>query len=150
MIYFLQVVKITNSAVPTKTAPNITKITIPPAGVTVYYTPSSTIANLIHVRSPGANGSIYSPITVTGEAVGSWFFEGVFPVILSDWDGRIIAQGQAKALSNWMTTDFVPFSMVLNFPRQPSNSTGELILKKDNPSGDPSKDAAIEILVRFE
>ncbi|MCR4311472.1 MAG: Gmad2 immunoglobulin-like domain-containing protein, partial [Candidatus Taylorbacteria bacterium] len=72
-------------------------------------------AELIHLNYPRPNQEVLSPLVVTGEARGTWFFEASFPVMLTDWDGRIIAQGIATAKSDWMTADFVPFEATLIF-----------------------------------
>ncbi|MBI5530031.1 MAG: hypothetical protein HY918_00835 [Candidatus Doudnabacteria bacterium] len=93
---------------------------------------------------------ISSPLTITGEAKGTWFFEASFPVILTDWDGKIIAQGIAKANGDWMTENFVPFEAILQFVKPGYKNNGSLILKKDNPSGLPQNDAALEIPVIFK
>ena len=103
----------------------------------------------IHVSSPIANTVITSPLVIKGEARGGWFFEGSFPVFLTDWDGLIIAQGIATAEGDWMTTDFMPFTAILNYTKPSYGTTGSLILKKDNPSGLPQYDDALEITVRF-
>lgn len=109
-------------------------------------------ANLIRVTSPRANQSILSPVTITGEARGNWFFEASFPVVLTDWDGLIIAQGVAQAKGDWMTTEFVPFEVTLTFTVDETaySNKGTLILKKDNPSGLPEHDDALEIPVILE
>lgn len=108
-------------------------------------------SGLIRVNSPKPNEIIKSPLVVTGEARGSWFFEASFPVILTDWDGKMVAQGVAQAQSDWMTADFVPYEAKLIFTVSPSvyNRKGTLILKKDNPSGLPANDASLEIPVFF-
>lgn len=101
--------------------------------------------------TPTAESVIRSPLTVRGRARGTWFFEGSFPVVLTDWDGRIIAQVPAQAQGEWMTEDFVPFEATITFtnPAAVVSSRGALILKKDNPSGDPARDDAREITVFF-
>ena len=109
--------------------------------------------NMIRLDSPRPNGKITSPLVVSGEARGNWFFEASFPLILTDWDGRIIAQSIATAKTDWMTEDFVQFEGTLEF-ETPENigdfsKRGSLILKKDNPSGIPEYDDALEIPVRF-
>ncbi|OGE80894.1 MAG: hypothetical protein A2826_01755 [Candidatus Doudnabacteria bacterium RIFCSPHIGHO2_01_FULL_43_23] len=98
--------------------------------------------------SPGQK--ISSPLVLTGEARGTWFFEASFPVVLTDWDGLIIAQGYAQADTNWMTTDFVPFKSTLTFDKPAYKDNGSLILRKDNPSGLPENDDFIEIPILFE
>lgn len=108
--------------------------------------------DLIRISSPRPNDTIKSPVTITGEARGYWFFEASFPVFVVDWDGRIIGQGIATAKSEWMVTDFVPFEANITFDVDPNiySRKGSLILKKDNPSGLPEHDDALEIPVVFE
>ncbi|MFA5996908.1 MAG: Gmad2 immunoglobulin-like domain-containing protein [Candidatus Paceibacterota bacterium] len=109
-------------------------------------------ANLIRISSPRPNQSIQSPLAITGEARGNWFFEASFPVTLVNWDGLIIAQGIAQAQGDWMTTEFVPFEATLTFTvdEKAYSNRGSLILKKDNPSGLPEHDDALEIPIVFQ
>lgn len=94
---------------------------------------------------------ISSPLEIRGQARGTWYFEADFLVILTNWDGLIIAQGIAQAQGDWMTEDFVPFQVILEFQSDTSVSNrGSLILQKDNPSGLPEYDDALEITVFFE
>lgn len=98
--------------------------------------------------------AIASPLRIVGEARGPWYFEASFPVVLTDGDGLIIAQGNGQAQGEWMTTEFVPFEATLEFT-VPANADafgrrGTLIFKNDNPSGDPTRDKAVEIPVRFK
>jgi len=114
-------------------------------------------ADLIVLDSPRPNQTITSPLTVTGKARGYWFFEASFPVVLVDWDGRIIAQGIATAKDDpdatdgagWMTEEFVAFEAKLEFAADPNaySNRGALILQKDNPSGLPQNDDALEVPV---
>jgi hypothetical protein len=112
-------------------------------------------ADLVVLTSPEPNDTVTSPLTLTGKARGTWYFEGSFPVILTDWDGRIIAEGVAMARGPWMTEDFVPFTVTITF-ESPYRSNdpdfmrrGSLILRKDNPSGLPEYDDALEIPIRY-
>ena len=111
-------------------------------------------SDLIVVASPLAGSIISSPLIVEGFARGTWYFEASFPLILTDWDGRIIAEGYATAQSDWMTEAFVPFKGTLEFKKPESlngfSNRGALIFKKDNPSGLPEHDDALEITVYFE
>lgn len=110
---------------------------------------TSSKSDLIQVTSPQPNQLITNPLTITGKARGTWFFEASFPVALVDWDGKIIAQGVAQAQSDWMTSEFVPFTATLSFKAEEKaySNKGALILKKDNPSGLPVNDDALEIPV---
>jgi len=106
-------------------------------------------ASLITVSSPQPNATIASPLAITGQAVGNWYSEAVFPVKLFDVGNNLLAEGQAQAQGPWMTTSFVPFTVALNFAAQPVNSTGTLILYKDNPSGLPANDDQLTVPVTF-
>ncbi len=105
--------------------------------------------NIIRLDSPRPNQIIKSPLAIEGQARGTWFFEGDFPVILTDWDGRIIAEGYATAQSEWMTEDFVEFKGILEFEKPNYGESGVLILRKDNPSELPEHDDALEIPILF-
>lgn len=106
--------------------------------------------DLIRINNPRPNQLIKSPLDISGEARGTWFFEGDFPVVLVDWDGLIIAEGYVSAEDDWMTEDFVPYSGTLEFDVPEYGERGALILRKDNPSGLPENDDALEIPVKFE
>lgn len=113
-----------------------------------------TAASVAHgdivVTSPRAGEAISSPLEIRGEARGMWFFEASFPVVLVDWDGLIIAESFATADGEWMTEDFVGFTATLEFETPEFGERGALILQKDNPSGLPENDDAIEIPITFE
>ena len=105
--------------------------------------------DLIKVDSPLPNQEISSPLSVTGQARGYWFFEASFPVRLLDGNGKEIAIKPAEAQDDWMTEEFVHFKAVLEF-KMPSTDFGTLILEKDNPSGLPEKADELRIPVRFK
>ena len=112
-------------------------------------TSKESAADQIKVLKPQPNQTIESPLTIEGEARGTWFFEATFPVKLLDANGDVIATHFAQAQDDWMTEDFVLFKSELIFEK-PATDTGVLILEKDNPSGLPENDASIEIPVRFD
>jgi len=105
--------------------------------------------DLIRLNAPRPNQTISSPLKIEGEARGIWFFEASFPVFVVDWDGRIIGQGIAQAQGDWMTQDFVPFSAVVEFETPTYKNIGSLIFKKNNPSGLPENDDALEVPIVF-
>ncbi len=109
-------------------------------------------ANLIMVESPKRDTVVSSPITITGEARGYWFFEASFPITIVNWNGLIIGEGIATADGEWMTEDFVPFSATITYtlPADTPYRRGAIIFKKDNPSGLPENDNALEIPIQFE
>ena len=103
---------------------------------------------MIQVFSPLPNATVASPLTVTGKARGNWYFEASFPIRLFDGNGKELAVGIAQAQGEWMTTEFVPFQVTLNFTN-PTTTTGTLVLEKDNPSGLPEHAAELRLPVKF-
>lgn len=93
---------------------------------------------------------IESPVVITGEARGLWYFEASFPIELLNWDRAIVAQGVATAQGEWMTADFVPFEATIQFTKPDDGERGMLIFKKDNPSGLPENDDSLEMPIRFK
>jgi len=113
-----------------------------------YYYITAKKEDLIRVTSPMQNEVIESPLTVTGEARGYWYFEASFPVELVDSNGTQLALKPAMAKGEWMTEEFVPFEVTLEFGK-PTTNTGILILHKDNPSGLVENDDELRIPVKF-
>lgn len=101
----------------------------------------------IKSTNPRPNQTITSPVKITGEARGYWYFEGVFPVVLVDSKGNVIARGSAKALGEWMSDGFVPYETTLEF--KTNDSKGRLILERDNPSGIAENAEELDIPVVF-
>lgn len=139
-----------------RTGPNCEFVCPPPPDVPVdLQAHIESKADLIVLATPVPLQTITSPLQISGEARGYWFFEGDFPVVLTDWDGLIIAEGFATAQGEWMTEAFVPFTAELEFisPYMVDGpefmQRGSLILQRDNPSGLPENDDALEITVRF-
>jgi hypothetical protein len=97
-------------------------------------TGSEASTDFIRVKNPLPNSVISSPLEITGEAKGIWFFEGSFGVSLFDSKGISIKEHYISAIGEWMTEDFVSFSGSLEFA-EPATDTGTLILKQADPSG---------------
>lgn len=100
----------------------------------------------IRITSPRPNQLLVNPVTITGEAKGSWFFEAQAPVKLIDQSDEVVATGIIKANGDWMTEKFVSFSGELTFKNPPSPKA-TLVFEKDNPSGDPAKAETLSIPV---
>lgn len=105
-------------------------------------------SNLIRVFEPAPNIIAKTPLAVSGEARGYWFFEASFPVRVLDEDGTELGVGIAQAKSEWMTEEFVAFETVVEFKR-PKGSRGAVVFEKDNPSGLAEHADALSIPVRF-
>jgi hypothetical protein len=135
-------VKHGNPSTPAPTTPCGTPV---PQNIT--YTNATN--DLIVVDLPLPDTIIGKEFSVSGKARGNWYFEASFPIQIIDKDRKVLATGVAQAQSDWMTTDFVPFKADLKI----TNSyigPATLILKKDNPSGMPEKDASISFEINVE
>lgn len=113
------------------------------------------------IHQPLESEKISSPLEIKGEARGTWFFEGSFMVLLTNWDGLIIAEGVAQmdaSEETWMTEDMVDFNANLEYENPALSGSeidhfsrrGSLIFKRANPSGLAENDEAIEFVVNFE
>lgn len=109
---------------------------------------AAEMADIIFVTSPEPLDTVASPLTVTGEARGTWYFEASFPYELIGEDGDVLASGAAQADGEWMTEDFVPFSFDMTFSASAQDAT--LVLHNDNPSGDPARALELRIPVIIE
>jgi len=137
----------TETPSPSTPAPSATKPTTQ-AGIT--YAPASA-ASQIKVDSPIVNATVHntSPIKISGQAVGTWFFEATFPAKVLDAKGNVIGVGRVQSQGNWMTDSFVPFSGSVSYDNEPVGSHGYVVLLKDNPSSLPQNDATVTIPILF-
>ncbi len=103
----------------------------------------------IVVTSPHSGDLVKSPITVTGKAKGSWYFEASAPVKVYDSNGKLLGTSHVQAQGEWMTTDFVPFVGTINFATS-TTPTGTIVFMNDNPSGDPARSKSYTLPIRFK
>jgi hypothetical protein len=92
---------------------------------------------------------LVSNALIKGKALGSWFFEGSFPVRVLDDQGAVVTATTAHADGNWMSSDYVPFSLNIAFA-PPKSTAGYVEFAKDNPSGLPGSEALVRVPVRFK
>jgi len=110
------------------------------------YTSQKNVKVLIY--TPTKNAKLSSPVAVVGKVPGNWSNEAVFPVVLKDSNGTVVAKGSAQVLGDWMTSQPVFFSAKLTYTSTPSGA-GTLVLQKDNPSGVAANDDTVIIPIRF-
>ncbi len=103
----------------------------------------------IRVMSPTVNATIKSPLKITGEAKGSWFFEASFPVKIVDIGGSVLGEGVAQAQGDSMTDEYVPFKAEIKFDINGSTG-GDIIFQKSNPSGLPENAGSFSFPILFE
>lgn len=104
----------------------------------------------LQIDQPLPYAKITSPVTISGKAPGTWFFEGQMTVKIESMSGTIIAQTPVLATGEWMTTELVDFTSTLVFTVPTGNIKGNLIFEKANPSGLPENAAHITLPVFFE
>lgn len=104
------------------------------------YTNASSSMIVLTFPLPGAVTG--KQFLVTGKARGGWYFEASFPIVILSQDGKIVSSSPAQAQSNWMTNEFVPFNATMTISTS-YQGKATIVLKKDNPSGLPEKDASI-------
>lgn len=102
--------------------------------------------NLV-LESPVSGVEVSGKLVIKGKAKG-WFFEGSFPYKLVDDKGVVISSGPIQATEEWMTADFVTFNHSFEF--YTDRPSGTLILMKDNPSDDRSRDESVAIPLVFK
>ncbi len=100
----------------------------------------------VYLTSPTEGGEISSPLLITGQAQGTWFFEATMPVKLLDAEGNVLAQSYVTADGDWMTEDFIEFAGTLEFTAEPGIEA-TLVIAKDNPSDFPEYDDQVEYAV---
>ena len=106
-------------------------------------TSTQPLSKRVVVTSPKENATVGKTFVVAGQAPGPWFFEASFPVQVRDKDNNKIGQGIAQAQGDWMTTELVPFTATITVSNYSGPAT--LVLLRDNPSGLPENDDALEV-----
>jgi hypothetical protein len=116
------------------------------------YLPAGTVEMIRFDSMMCVGGEVILPIsgTITGEAVGPWYFEAQAPVKLLDDAGNVLWDYYMTVQNgeNWMTEDFVPFYLKYGFSAAGFES-GVLVFEKQNAAGFENVDR-VEIPVRFE
>ncbi len=103
----------------------------------------------LHLNGFNAGDVLTPGTTLVGQARGNMFFEASFPVRVLDADGTELGLGLATAQGEWMTSDFVPFTVQLDF-KPPTGELGLLRFERDNASGLPEFDLNVDVPVRFK
>ena len=96
-----------------------------------------------------ADSQIASPVAISGQAQGTMYFEGSFPVSIEDANGNVLGNDAAKSQSDWMTEKMVPFKASVTF-KNSSTKTGFIVLKNDNPSGLAENERLVKFPISFK
>jgi hypothetical protein len=103
----------------------------------------------MRVQQPEGGTTISSPLEITGEARGNWFFEAEFTIQLVK-DGKTLADTIARAQGEWMTEDYVPFRATLYFPGVLETGEAFLVFNNSNPSGKPELNKIYKVPVMLD
>ncbi|TCZ65299.1 Gmad2 immunoglobulin-like domain-containing protein [Flaviaesturariibacter aridisoli] len=95
------------------------------------------------LRGLRAGDTLRSPARIEGTARGTWYFEGQFVLKLYDSLNRLLALIPARATTDWMTEEYVPFRGVLEWKKY--SGRGMLVLEADNPSGDEERAKRLKV-----
>ncbi len=104
----------------------------------------------IEVFNVKANDKVSSPLKITGVVRGNGWsgFEGqVGTVHVMDASNNELAVGILTATTDWMQLP-TNFEVTVNFTAV-AGSTGSLVFKNENPSGDPVRDKTFILPVIF-
>ncbi len=110
----------------------------------------TSLASRVVIDAPKSGATVPKTFTVTGKAPGNWFFEASFPIQVRDANNKVIGQGIAQALSDWMTTGDVPFKAEISTASSTYTGAATLVLMRDNPSGLPENDDAVSIPITIQ
>jgi len=92
---------------------------------------------------------VSSPLVIDGEAPGTWYFEGVFPVKIADANGKILGQSSAEAIGDWTTEGYVPFNAKISYS-SPQTESGRLIFASADPAGLKANEKSLSIEIKFK
>jgi len=112
-------------------------------------TATGALRDRVDISAPQSGQTVFRTFAVTGEAPGPWFFEASFPIRVVDVEGNTLATGIATALSEWMTTDQVPFAADIEISAEYSGPA-TLVLMRDNPSGLPENDDSVSVPITIQ
>ncbi len=106
------------------------------------------VSDFIVVHTPQPFEKITGTLVIKGEARGTFFFEGDFPVEVVLANGELI-QHYAMADDEWMTEEFVPFTSTIDISGlEPQDIT--IKLHRNNPSDNRENDMVMELPVTID
>lgn len=104
---------------------------------------ANTLTSEIKMIRPTANQMVKSPLSIDGQAVGTWFSEGVLSVRVEDKNGQVLGQTNIKVDNVAGNEFFTSFSGSLSFSSG-SSEKGNLVVSKG------SSDTTLHFPVKFK
>ncbi len=102
----------------------------------------------VTVTEPKRTAEVSSPVTVSGQAPGTWFFEAVLPISLVTAEGDVLIDDIFVTEEEWMTEDLLDFNLQLSF-ETPESNYGFIVVEKNDPSDLSHNKAAFYWPVEF-
>ncbi len=100
------------------------------------------------VTAPVAGARVTSPLVATGNAPGDWYFEAVFAASLVGADGKVLAEGPARAQTDWTAPGDKAFVAELPFTVA-ADTPATLVLQEDMPpeDGPPPREVRVSVIL---
>jgi spore germination protein GerM len=102
----------------------------------------------ITINSPKDKSNVNCNFDVEGEVAGTWYFEGDFPVKITNMQDKELATGIATAQGEWMTEEKVEFNARLNCDKC-KQGKAKLVFNKSNPSGKKTDSDSAVLEIQF-
>lgn len=109
---------------------------------------SDELKNEIKLDNLLDNDYIQNPLEITGQAKGTWFQEGEFSARIVTEGGLVLDKAAVIAEENWMTENFVEFTVTFEFEPETAEF-GSIYFTKSNPSGLEENKAELRISIKF-
>lgn len=90
----------------------------------------------VELKSPAANSNVSGEFAIRGSIPGNWYFEAIAQYEILSEQYEQIAFGPVQALSDWMTTQRVPFEVKVNASTFNYGGRATIIISSDNIQGD--------------
>lgn len=112
-----------------------------PTSDTVLTSSKGTSLTLKNIKS---SDTLENGTELEGSVKSGWYFEGQFPVKVTDIKGNELFLTSAQAQSDWTQDGDVPFKVTIDLPIIQDNQV-IIIFQKDNPSGLVENDDSVSI-----
>ncbi len=135
----------------TPTQPRVLHFAYTDSGLALRDVIFGTVADpQVVIASPLPGLHVPRSFTIAGAARGPWFFEANLPIDIKNATGTVLLTIPATAQGDWMTTELVPFSTLIEMPADAPAGLYTVSVRKDNPSGMPENDGSIEFPIILE
>lgn len=90
----------------------------------------------VEIKSPLPGSTVSGSFVLKGSMAGTWYFEGSAPFKIMNETYQEVVIGSVQALSDWMTTQRVPFEVKLDSATFNASGKATIIVSSENVQGD--------------